>query len=144
VLVEGQPVALGDTKVMPVFIPGHTPGSMGFIFQVKDGQETHTAGLFGGSVLNPAKRIPVESFQQYLRSLDHWRDVTRKERVDVELMNHPIMDELFVKLAKLKTRKAGEPHPLVVGAASYQKYATAQSDCMKAQIARREIPEKEL
>lgn len=138
VLVEGQPVTLGDTKVLPVFIPGHTPGSMGFIFQVKDGRQTHVAGLFGGSVLNPAKRIPIANFQQYLRSLDHWREVTKQEKVDVELMNHPIVDELFVKLAKLRTRKTGEPHPLVVGEASYQRYATAQSDCMKAQIARRE------
>ena len=140
VLVEGQPVTLGDTRVMPVFIPGHTPGSMGFIFQVKDGRQTHVAGLFGGSVLNPAKRIPIANFHLYLRSLDHWRDVTKREKVDVELMNHPIVDELFVKLAKLETRKAGEPHPLFVGEASYQRYATAQSDCMKAQIARRETP----
>lgn len=140
VLVEGQPVTLADTKVLPVFIPGHTPGSMGFIFPVKDGRQTHVAGLFGGSVLNPAKRIALANFQQYLRSLDHWREVTKREKVDVELMNHPIMDELFVKLAKLKTRTAGEPHPLVVGEASYQRYATAQSDCMKVQIARRETP----
>ena len=43
VLTEGQPVVLGDLKVMPVAIPGHTPGSMGFIFPVKDNGRTHMA-----------------------------------------------------------------------------------------------------
>jgi metallo-beta-lactamase class B len=110
---------------------------MGFIFPVKDGGRTHIAGLFGGSVLNPARQIPLAQFEQYLGSLGHWREVTTAAKVDVELMNHPIMDGLFVKLDRLKTRKAGEPHPLVVGAASYQRYVAAQADCMKAQIARR-------
>ena len=45
VLTEGQPVVLGDLKVMPVAIPGHTPGSMGFIFPVKDNGRTHMAAL---------------------------------------------------------------------------------------------------
>jgi metallo-beta-lactamase class B len=33
---EGEPVILGDLKVMPYAIPGHTPGSMAYIFPVKD------------------------------------------------------------------------------------------------------------
>ena len=137
VLEEGRPVTLGGTSVTPVLIPGHTPGSMGFIFSVKDGAKTYTAGLFGGTVLNPARRLPIANFQEYLRSIDHWRDVTTRAGVDVELMNHPIMDGLFVKLATLKSRKAGDAHPLVVGTASFQRLAAAQGDCMKAQIARR-------
>ena len=36
VLAEGQPVVLGDFKLTPFAVPGHTPGSMGFIFPVKD------------------------------------------------------------------------------------------------------------
>jgi metallo-beta-lactamase class B len=40
VLVEGQPVGLGDVKILPVLTPGHTPGSMAFIFPVKDNGKT--------------------------------------------------------------------------------------------------------
>jgi metallo-beta-lactamase class B len=137
VLEEGHPVTLGGTSITPVLIPGHTPGSMGFIFSVKDGTQTHIAGLFGGTVLNPARQIPLAQFEQYLGSIAHWREATSAAKVDVELMNHPIMDGLFVKLGQLKTRKPGAPHPLVVGAASYQRFMAAQGDCMKAQIARR-------
>ena len=138
VLEEGRPVTLGGVSITPVLIPGHTPGSMGFIFPVKDGSKTYTAGLFGGTVLNPARRLPLAGFEEYRRSIDHWRDVTSRAKVDVELMNHPIMDGLFVRLAKLKTRKAGEPHPLVVGTASYQRLLAAQRDCISVQIARRQ------
>ncbi len=138
VLEEGRPVTLGGTSVVPVLIPGHTPGSMGFIFPVTDGAKTYTAGLFGGTVLNPARQIPIAQFEQYLASIAHWRDVTSRAKVDVELMNHPIMDGLFVKLSTLKSRKPGDPHPLVVGSASFQRLVAAQRDCMKAQIARRQ------
>jgi hypothetical protein len=57
--------------------------------------------------------------------------------VDVEIAHHPIMDDTFVRMDRLRTRKPGEPHPFVVGQAAYQRYLTVLSDCMKAQIARR-------
>src|SRR5262252_6115236 len=51
VLEEGKPVTLGDTKVDIISIPGHTPGSIAFIFPVKEGRRNHVAGLFGGTIL---------------------------------------------------------------------------------------------
>src|SRR5512134_1391216 len=36
VAVEGQAVVVGDVSFTPVMIPGHTPGSMGIIFPIKD------------------------------------------------------------------------------------------------------------
>src|SRR4029453_2772465 len=52
-LRDGQPVVLGDVSVQPVAVPGHTPGSMGFIVPVRDRGERHVAALFGGSWLTP-------------------------------------------------------------------------------------------
>ena len=46
VITEGQPIAFGDLTVQPVAIPGHTPGSMGFIFPVKDNGKTRMAALY--------------------------------------------------------------------------------------------------
>jgi metallo-beta-lactamase class B len=137
VLVDGQPVTFGDTTVTPVAIPGHTAGSMGFIFEVKDGARSHVAALFGGSILNPQRRFPASLFEEYLRSLEHFAEVTKARRVDVELLNHPIMDGLFERLERLKTRAAGTPHPLVVGEASYQRFVGVMTECARAQLARR-------
>ena len=70
VLEEGKPVTLGGFSVNPVAIPGHTAGSLGFIFEVKDNGRTHVAGVFGGTVLNPTARIP---FDVYKKSIEHWQ-----------------------------------------------------------------------
>src|SRR5687768_14495105 len=131
VITDGQPVMFGDTFVIPVAIPGHTPGSMGFMFRVKDGARTHMAALFGGSILNPQRRFPASLFQEYLASIQHFAEATRRQRVEVELMNHPIMDGLFERLERLKTRKPGDAHPLVVGEASYQRFLGVMAECAR-------------
>ena len=79
----------------------------------------------------------VEPAMAELFSIDHFAAVTRQHKVDVELLNHPIMDGLFTKLAMLRTRKPGGPHPLVVGEASYQRFLTAMAACTKVQLARK-------
>ena len=134
-LVDGETLTIGDTRITPVLIPGHTPGSMGFVFSVKDGANTHTAALFGGTMLLPS--APLPQVRQYLQSIEHFRDVTRRLGADVELLNHPLMDDLFVRLDKLKMRRPGEVHPLVVGQDGYQRFLTVMSESMKGQLARR-------
>jgi metallo-beta-lactamase class B len=134
--VEGQAVTVGDVTFTPVMIPGHTPGSMGLVFPVKDGRTTRVAGLFGGSILTPG-RISDDGLRQYIRSVDHWGEVTRRLNVDVEIQNHPMYDGFLGKLERLNARKAGEPNPFAVGRDSYQRFVAVMSNCMKAQLARR-------
>jgi metallo-beta-lactamase class B len=136
VITEGQPIVLGDEKVMPFAIPGHTAGSMGFIFPVKDGGKTHIAALYGGTILLPGI-ISDEGLQQYLKSIAHFKEQTKKARVDVEIQNHPLMDAFTEKLAKLRARSKGEPNPFVVGQTNYGKFLDVMSQCMDVQIARR-------
>ncbi|HEY7441612.1 MAG TPA: hypothetical protein VH701_04265, partial [Vicinamibacterales bacterium] len=111
-------------------------GSMGVIFPIKDGKSTRMAGLFGGSILIPTK-IPDEGLQQYIKSVEHWGDVTRRMNVEVEIQNHPLYDGLLTKLERLKQRKAGAPNPFVVGRDSYQRFVSVMADCIKVQLARR-------
>jgi metallo-beta-lactamase class B len=135
-LVDGEAVDVGDVRLTPVLIPGHTPGSMGFVFNnVKDGANTHVAALFGGTMLSPA--APLPQVQQYLGSIEHFQEVTRRLGADVELLNHPLMDDLFARLERLKTRNARDAHPLVVGRDAYQRFLTVMYESMKGQLARR-------
>jgi metallo-beta-lactamase class B len=133
---EGKPIVLGDEKVTPVMVPGHTPGSMALIFPVKDGGKTHIAGLYGGTVLL-TRILKDEQLRQYLKSLEHYKEVARKMKVDVEVQNHPLYDGMPEKLAALKDRKPGSPNPFVVGPGSYAKFLDVQSECMQAALARR-------
>lgn len=62
VAVEGRPITVGDEIVTPVFIPGHTPGSLGLIFPVKDAGETHVVGIVRGARANAAIHSVARSF----------------------------------------------------------------------------------
>lgn len=136
VMQEGHPVALGDVAVIPVLTPGHTPGSMGFFFKVKDNGKTYMAAMFGGTMLTATRPTP-EQFDQYLTAIAHFRTEAVKIGAEVELQNHPLMDDFTGRLAQLKARKPGDPNPHIVGRENYPRYLDVMAECMRAQIGRR-------
>jgi metallo-beta-lactamase class B len=136
VLSEGQPLKVGDTTINVVAIPGHTPGGLGFIFPVKDGGRTYMAGLFGGTIFT-ASRITTPNMLIYIKSIEHWIDVAKQMKVEAMVQNHPIFDATPERLAKLKARKAGEPHPYLISTENYGKFWQIHSECMAADVARR-------
>jgi metallo-beta-lactamase class B len=137
VLAENQPFKFGDLTITPIEIPGHTPGSLAFIFPVKDKGTTRIAGLFGGTVLTTGI-LTTDALKQYTQSIAHYLDTARKMNVEVELQNHPIFDGMPEKLAKLKSAKPADPNPFVIGNDRYLKMWNIISECIQAEIARRE------
>ena len=137
ILIAGQPFKLGDTTITIVAIPGHTPGSLAYIFPVKDRGKTHMAGLFGGAILT-SNIITTDGLKQYVRSITNYLGVAKKMKVEVEIQNHPIFDGMPERLARLKTIKGKEPNPFIVGTNRYLKMWNIVSECMQAEIARRE------
>ncbi|MBZ5576813.1 MAG: MBL fold metallo-hydrolase [Acidobacteriia bacterium] len=137
VVVAGEPIVLGDFRMTPIAIPGHTPGSMGYIFSVKDRGKTRVAALYGGTILTPGI-VSDQGLRTYRKSVAHFKQETRKAKVEVELQNHPLMDPIQIKLDRLKARKEGEPNPFVVGAANYQKFVDVMAACTDVNMARRE------
>ena len=137
VIVDGEPITLGDTTLTPVSIPGHTPGSMAYIFPVKAGGTTRMAGLFGGTMLSSFLRSTTPRVEQYIRSIGRYLEVAERMNVEVEVQNHPLFDDTPARLERLKMRKSGEPHPFVMGNESYVRFWRVISECMRAEIARR-------
>jgi metallo-beta-lactamase class B len=136
---EGEPVVLGDLKVIPVAIPGHTPGSMAYIFAVKDQGKSHMAGIYAGTVLTPGI-VSDEGLASYLSSVRHYKQEAAKAGVDVVMQNHPLMYPLPDMLDRLAQRKKGESNPFVVGKANYQKFVDVMEACTEVNIARRKQP----
>jgi metallo-beta-lactamase class B len=136
VIREGESVVVGDTAITPVEIPGHTPGSLAYIFPVIDGGERHTAGMFGSTVL-AAAYTPAPGLVQYVNSIAHYQEVAARMGVDVEIQNHPIFDAMPERLAALAERGPDEPHPFVMGADRYQRFWGIISECMQADIIRK-------
>src|SRR5262249_19419093 len=136
VIVDGQPIRVGDLTVTPVAIPGHTPGSLAFIFPVKDRGRTRMAGVFAGTMLT-LDRVTTDGLKQYVQSIAHYVETAQKMKVEVELQNHPIFDDMPGKLSKLSTMKGRDPNPFVIGADRYVKMWNIISECVQAEIARR-------
>ncbi len=137
VVGEGGEVVLGNMHVKTFLVPGHTPGSLGLIFPVKDHGKTRMAAIFGGAILAEARTKP-EFLKQFVQSLAHFGDVTRQDKVDVELQNHPAFDDTWVKAQALRERKPGAPNPFVVGQKDYQNFLTVISECTQGLVAQRE------
>ena len=136
VLVEGQPVKVGDASIGTILTPGHTPGSAGFIFPVKDKGKTRMAGLFGGSILT-VTRPSIADMNTFLKSTDHFVDGAMKAGVEVEVQNHPIFDGMDKKLAALKSMKGNDPNPFVVGTGKYTAMFRIMRECIEAEVSRR-------
>ena len=134
-LKEGQSVGLGDVKITPILTPGHTPGSMAFIFPVKENGKTYIAGMFGGTMLTATRPTP-EQFDQYLTGIAHFREEAVKAGVEVEMQNHPLMDDFTGRLKQIGA-KGGATNPFIVGRQNYPVFLDVMAECMRAQIARR-------
>ena len=134
VATEGEPIRLGDALVTPFLVPGHTPGAISVVFPVRDGENTHTAAVFGGTALI----VPMlgDALPQYLESIDKFAGIATEMGVDVVLQNHPLFDGMPDKLERLKARGSGDPHPFVLDAPdSYRRFMATLSQCSQAQVA---------
>jgi metallo-beta-lactamase class B len=131
---DGQPITLGDGVVTPYLVPGHTPGAIGMVFPVHDGENTYTAALFGGMALE-LWRLSDEALPQYLSSVERFSRLSAELGFEVVVQNHPLFGGMPEKLERLKTRRAGEAHPFVIQEGSYQRFMQTISECSQAQIA---------
>src|SRR5687768_16924908 len=118
-LEEGSPITLGDVTVRAVAVPGHTPGSMGFIFPVMDRGQKHVAALFGGSWLTPGL-LSDDAMGTLIGSVARFKDATRAAGVDAWLQNHPLLVPFQGWVSRRVARSRTDPRPFVVGAAAYQ------------------------
>ena len=63
--------------------------------------------------------------------------LSRAQKAEIVLQNHPLMDPVEPKLAKLASRKKGDPNPYVVGPDNYQRFLDVIGGCTEVNIARR-------
>jgi metallo-beta-lactamase class B len=136
VAADGQAIVLGDARLLPILVPGHTPGALALIFPVYDRGRRHTAGLFGGTVLS-AGFVSAEGLRQYIDSVRRYARIAAENRVDVEIQNHPLMDGFAAKLEQLKRRGPQDPHPFVVGETAYAAFLDVMRECAQAQLLRK-------
>jgi metallo-beta-lactamase class B len=125
-------ITLGDTTVTVVPTPGHTPGTLSYVFPVKDQGKTVMVAYSGGT-LTGAFGTDGTRWDEYIASQKTIAKVAADAGATVLLSNHSEYDGAYTKarLVPLK-REVGENHPFLVGADGVQRYFTVMAECALA------------
>ncbi|HUF76476.1 MAG TPA: MBL fold metallo-hydrolase [Longimicrobiales bacterium] len=132
VATDGMAIELGGVTVRVHFTPGHTLGTMSTVLPVHDNGEPHVAALWGGTLFNfrDAPDDPRDArLAAYTESARRFREIARAAGADVILSNHTAYDGSTVKMPMLAGRRAGAPHPYVIGTDAVSRYFTVAEEC---------------
>ncbi|HEY6507601.1 MAG TPA: hypothetical protein VIY56_06285, partial [Vicinamibacterales bacterium] len=126
---EGTKITLGDITVTVVPTPGHTPGTLSYVFPVKDQGKTVMIAYSGGT-LTGGFGADGARWDEYIASQKRIAGVAAEVGAAVLLSNHSEYDGAYTKarLVPLK-REPGEDNPFVVGADGVQRYFTVMQEC---------------
>jgi metallo-beta-lactamase class B len=129
---EGLKLRLGDTLVDVIATPGHTPGTLSYVFPVKDRGRSLVVAYSGGTAFNFPRR--PENFAVYRDTQRKMIEIAGAAGATVLMTNHTEFDRAYdrARLAQLP-RAAGEKHPYETDAATVQRYFEMARDCAEAQ-----------
>jgi metallo-beta-lactamase class B len=127
---DGQKITLGDTSVTLVATPGHTPGTLSMIFNVKDNGKPLTVAYSGGTAFNFPST--AANFDMYIKSQTKMSAAAAAANATVFMSNHSEFDEATTKIRMLASRKPGEPHPFEIGKEAVARYFVVTGECAQA------------
>ena len=134
VATDGMRLTLGDTSVTIWETPGHTPGTLSYIFTVRDNGRPVNVAYSGGTAFNFVNNTPdpgIQNFQTYINSQRHMADEAAATRATVLLSNHSEFDNA-VNRNKMIAGRGNGPHPYEIGAEWVQRYFQVMQDCARA------------
>jgi metallo-beta-lactamase class B len=134
-VTDRMEITLGGRTVTVVPMPGHTPGTLSLIFQVKDNGKPLTVAFPGGTEFNFVNDVP--HFDTYIASARKFAAVAAAAGATVLMTNQSEFDNAASKIRMLASRRPGEPHPLEVGRDLVQGYFKVFDEC--AQVARMKL-----
>ena len=95
VATDGEKLTLGDTTVSIVLTPGHTLGTLGLLFQVKDHGKQLNVVYSGGTAFN--NQFDAERFRMYIASQRKLAKLAADSGATVLLSNHSEFDDAYTK-----------------------------------------------
>jgi metallo-beta-lactamase class B len=129
---EGMKLTLGDTTVEIVATPGHTPGTLSYVFPVKNEGRTVMVAYSGGT-LTGAFGTNGSRWDEYIASQRKIAKAAADAGATVMLSNHSEYDGAYTKARLLSApRQPGENHPFIGGIDSVQRYFTVMTECATA------------
>lgn len=127
---DGMVVSVGDASVRIVTTPGHTPGTLSYLFEVKDNGKPMRVAYVGGTAI--PFNADAQFYDRYIASSNKLGKAAADFGATALLSNHTEFDNAFYKAHVAADRKAGEPNPFDVGAPGVARYFKVVEDCATA------------
>ena len=129
---EGLKLTLGDVTVDIVSTPGHSPGTLSYVFPVQNEGETVMVAYSGGTLTGNFGTDGAR-WDQYIDSQRRIAEAAAAANATVILSNHSEYDGAYTKARLLLApRVEGENHPFITGADRVQAYFTVMQECATA------------
>ena len=123
-------ISVGDAAVQIVTMPGHTPGTLSFLFEVKDNGKPLRVAYVGGTA------IPFNGdaayYDTYLASSAKLAKAAADFGATALMSNHTEFDNGYFKAHTAADRKPGAANPFDVGREGVARYFTVVRDCTLA------------
>lgn len=127
---DGMKLTVGDASVQIVTTPGHTAGTLSFLFEVKDSGKPLRVAYVGGTA------IPFDGtaayYDGYIASVRKMAKSAADFGATVLLSNHTEFDNGYYKAHTAANRKPGDANPFDVGRDAVGRYFAVVEQCTSA------------
>jgi metallo-beta-lactamase class B len=127
---DGMKLSIGDVSIQIVTTPGHTAGTLSFLFEVKDNGRPLRIAYVGGTA------IPFNGnaayYDGYIASVRKMAKAAADFGATALISNHTEFDNAFYKAHTAANRKPGAANPFDVGKAAVGRYFTMVEECTTA------------
>jgi len=127
---DGMKLSVGDASIQILTMPGHTPGTLSYLFEIKDNGKPLRVVYVGGTA------IPFNGtagyYDEYIASSRKVAKAAADYGATVLLSNHTEFDNAYYKAHTAANRKPGESNPFDVGREGVARYFTVVQDCATA------------
>jgi metallo-beta-lactamase class B len=127
---DGMKLSVGDASVQLVTTPGHTAGTLSFLFEIKDNGKPLRVAYVGGTAI-PFDG-PASYYDGYIASVRKMAKAAADFGATVLLSNHTEFDNGYYKSHTAANRKSGEANPFDVGRDAVGRYFTVVDECTTA------------
>jgi metallo-beta-lactamase class B len=127
---DGQRLSVGDASIQIVTTPGHTAGTLSYLFEVKDNGKPLRVVYVGGTAI--PFNATAAYYDQYIASAQKLAKAAADYGATVLLSNHTEFDNGYYKAHTAANRKSAESNPFDVGRDGVARYFTVVQTCAEA------------
>ena len=127
---DGMTISVGSASLRIVTMPGHTPGTLSYLFEVRDQGKPMRVAYVGGTAI--PFNANAEYYDRYIASSKKMAKAAADYGATALLSNHTEFDNAFFKAHAADDRKNGEANPFDVGADGVARYFAVVDACATA------------